>query len=294
MSWLSVFANNNRNPIGNALKNIAPLAGFIPGVGPYAAMGLGALGGAVGQGIRKGSNIGDIVGQGIQSGGQAGAVQGIKAGIGKLMAPKLALQTAKTAAAPVTQGAGYADPVTGQILGDVGDLGVELNKGASTGTTFSGPPRAFVPRGAGVAEAAPGANLLRGPNPFAAPFVPPPINGASAFGQTPGVASLQNLAGRGAPIIPTPPASFLSRLGASIEKSPTGYGMGVQGLGKLATAPAESRRADAEIRALDAQTAANEYKTEQERRRDIALQSLRQQLSDSSPFTQKPRDWFKS
>lgn len=258
MSWLSVFANNNRNFAGNALKNIAPLAGLIPGIGTLGAMGIGALGGAVGQGIRKGSNIGDIVGQGIQSGGQAGAVQGIKAGIGKLMAPKLALQT------------------------------------AAPGMATAAPGMATVGGSAGVAEAAPGASLLRGPSPFAAPFVPPPINGASAFGQTPGVASLQNLAGRGAPIIPTPPASFLSRLGASIEKSPTGYGMGVQGLGKLATAPAESRRADAEIRALDAQTAANEYKTEQERRRDIALQSLRQQLSDSSPFTQKPRDWFKS
>lgn len=267
MSWLSVFANNNRNFAGNALKNIAPLAGLIPGVGPYAAMGLGALGGAVGQGIRKGSNIGDIVGQGIQSGGQAGAAQGIKAGISKLMAPKLALQTAKTAAAPVTQGAGYADPVTGQILGDVGDLGVELNKGASTGTTFSGPPRAFVPRGAGVAEAAPGANLLRGPNPFAAPFVPPPI-------------------------IKEP--SWLSKLATNVQGKETAYGMGLQGLGKLATAPAESRRADAEVRALAAQTAANEYKTEQERKRDIAMESLRQLLSDNSPFTQKPRDWFKS
>ena len=270
MSWLSVFANNNRNPIGNALKNIAPLAGLIPGVGTLGAMGIGALGGAVGQGIRKGSNIGDIVGQGIQSGGQAGAVQGIKAGIGKLMAPKLALQTAKTAAAPVTQGAGYADPVTGQILGDVGDLGVELNKGASTGTTFSGPPRAFVPRSAGMAT----------------------VGGGAGVGQAPGVASLQNLAGRGAPIIKEP--SWLSKLAANVQGKETAYGMGLQGLGKLATAPAESRRADAEIRALNAQTAANEYKTEQERRRDIALQSLRQQLSDSSPFTQKPRDWFKS
>lgn len=63
--------DRNRNFTGNLLRNVAPLAGLIPGVGGLAAAGIGAAAGAAGRGIQKGTNIGDILKQGVQSGGSA-------------------------------------------------------------------------------------------------------------------------------------------------------------------------------------------------------------------------------
>lgn len=169
------FIDRNRDSVGNFLQNAAPIAGVL--TGGLGGIALGGLGAALGAGARRGTNIGNIVRTGVDnamvtSAGQNLASQfGYNGPMSQVGQAAKAAQTAKTAAAQVTQGAGYADPVTGQILGDVGDLGVELNKGASTGTTFSGPPRAFVPRGEiniqGVAR--PGiANLA----PLAAPATP--------------------------------------------------------------------------------------------------------------------------
>lgn len=71
MSWLSSFWNHNRNFLGNAIKNVAPAAFLIPGVGPGAAAALGGLGSALGQGIRKGSNFGDILKAGATGASEA-------------------------------------------------------------------------------------------------------------------------------------------------------------------------------------------------------------------------------
>ena len=151
------FVDRNRNFVGNALKNVAPIAGIL--TGGTAGVALGGLGAALGAGVRKGTNIGNIAKTGVEnamltSSGQNLAAQfgynGPMSQVGQAakaaQAAKVA-QTAKTTAAQVTQGAGYVDPVTGQILGDVGDLGVELNKAASTGATFSSPPKVAVPQG---------------------------------------------------------------------------------------------------------------------------------------------------
>ena len=71
MSWLSSFWDHNRSFLGNALKNVAPAAFLIPGVGPLAAAGIAGAGSALGRGIQKGANIGDILKQGVTGAGQA-------------------------------------------------------------------------------------------------------------------------------------------------------------------------------------------------------------------------------
>jgi hypothetical protein len=71
---------HNRDFLGNALKNVSPLAFLIPGLGPMAAAGLGAAGSALGRGIQHGANIGDILKQGAQGGAEAyGGAQGMNA-----------------------------------------------------------------------------------------------------------------------------------------------------------------------------------------------------------------------
>jgi hypothetical protein len=70
----------NRDQMGNALKNIAPAAFLIPGIGTAAAMGLGGLGSAFGRGIQHGANIGNILGQGLSGAAIAGGgAQGMNA-----------------------------------------------------------------------------------------------------------------------------------------------------------------------------------------------------------------------
>jgi len=71
---------HNRDFLGNALKNVSPLAFLIPGIGPMAAAGLGAAGSALGRGIQHGANLGDILKQGAQGGSMAyGGAQGLGA-----------------------------------------------------------------------------------------------------------------------------------------------------------------------------------------------------------------------
>jgi len=176
------FIDRNRDSVGNFLQNVAPIAGVL--TGGLGGIALGGLGAALGAGARRGTNIGNIVRTGVDnamltSSGQNLAAQfgynGPMSQVGQAakaaQAAKVA-QTAKTTAAQVTQGAGYVDPVTGQILGDVGDLGVELNRGASTGTTFSGPPRASVPRGTAVNIEGVARSGIANLAPLAAPATP--------------------------------------------------------------------------------------------------------------------------
>jgi len=76
MSWLSSFVDNNRNFAGNALKNVAPLLA-LTGLGSIPAGYLLAGGaGALGQGIKKGSNIGDILHAGVDAGSIGSGLQG--------------------------------------------------------------------------------------------------------------------------------------------------------------------------------------------------------------------------
>lgn len=66
MSIISSFWSHNRNFLGNAVKNISPVAAaFIPGIGPGLAALLAGGGSALGQGMEKGSNFGDIAKAGL-------------------------------------------------------------------------------------------------------------------------------------------------------------------------------------------------------------------------------------
>ena len=67
------LVDRNRNFVGNALKNVAPIAGVL--TGGVGGVLLGGLGAAAGAGIRKGTNIGNIAKTGVEnamltSGGQ--------------------------------------------------------------------------------------------------------------------------------------------------------------------------------------------------------------------------------
>lgn len=70
----------NRDQVGNLLKNVAPAAFLIPGIGPGMAAGIGGLGSALGRGIQHGSNLGDILKQGASGAAIAGGgAQGMQA-----------------------------------------------------------------------------------------------------------------------------------------------------------------------------------------------------------------------
>ena len=61
--------DRNRNFVGNALKNISPVAAaLIPGIGALAAGAIGGLGSALGAGIKHGTNIRDIAKTGVENG----------------------------------------------------------------------------------------------------------------------------------------------------------------------------------------------------------------------------------
>ena len=60
------FIDRNRNFVGNALKNIAPVAGIL--TGGLGGVALGGLGAALGAGIHHGTNIGDIAKTGVENG----------------------------------------------------------------------------------------------------------------------------------------------------------------------------------------------------------------------------------
>ena len=105
MSWLSSFVDNNRNFAGNALKNVAPLLA-LTGLGSIPAGYLLAGGaGALGQGIKKGSNIGDILHAGVDAGSIG---SGLQTGAGMLA--KSGLAGGQTAALQqmANQGSGMA------------------------------------------------------------------------------------------------------------------------------------------------------------------------------------------
>lgn len=80
MSWASQFIKHNRDFAGNLLKNAAPAAFLIPGIGPGAAAAIGGLGSALGRGIQHGANLGNIAKQGISGASIAyGGAQGMGA-----------------------------------------------------------------------------------------------------------------------------------------------------------------------------------------------------------------------
>ena len=141
MSWLSTLFDNNRNFVGNATKNLAPLLALTP------AGWLGAgLAGAVGQGIRKGSNLGDIVRSGVDAGSVGGSLQGLA-------------------------GAGAK---AGLMGGEQGALGTMARQGSGVGTMRG----MFAPGSQAVGGSAP---MPQVPAPMSAPSSAMPVYG-TGFG----------------------------------------------------------------------------------------------------------------
>ncbi len=99
------LADRNQNFTGNLLKNVAPLAALIPGVGPLAAAGLAAAAGGLGKSIQKGSNLGQDLGQGLTSGVEGLGASSLAGGLGGL----------GNAASTAAGGAGATSGATGAI-----------------------------------------------------------------------------------------------------------------------------------------------------------------------------------
>lgn len=78
---------------------------------------------------------------------------------------------------------------------------------------------------------------------------------------------------------PSAPTSLLGKLGKSVEKNPTAYAMGLQGLGSLATSGAQNRAADAEGRLTSAQADKIEYENKRKAESDETLKELRARLA---------------
>ena len=68
--YFNQLAARNQDSVGNLLKNVAPIAGLIPGIGPLLAGGIAAGG----QALIPGANLGDSIKSGIQGGGLGAGV----------------------------------------------------------------------------------------------------------------------------------------------------------------------------------------------------------------------------
>lgn len=99
--WLDQLVSRNQDSVGNLIKNVAPLAAIIPGVGPILSAGLGAAG----QAIIPGSNLGNDIKQGAVSGAEG---LGAAALGGALGVPGLSTPSLGSAANSVAKGVGAA------------------------------------------------------------------------------------------------------------------------------------------------------------------------------------------
>lgn len=79
---LGKIGESIRKPVGRALQVAAPFASFIPGVGPLAAAGLGALGGAVGGKIAGDSDKHALMAGAAGAAGGYGVGKGFAGGLG--------------------------------------------------------------------------------------------------------------------------------------------------------------------------------------------------------------------
>lgn len=111
--------DRNRNFVGNALKNIAPVAGIL--TGGLGGVALGGLGAALGAGIHHGTNIGDIAKTGVENGMLTSGGQNLLSSFGYNGPMSAMKQTAnKIAANAGTQGAAAFTPSSGSLMGGSG------------------------------------------------------------------------------------------------------------------------------------------------------------------------------
>lgn len=124
MSWVSSFLKHNRDFIGNAMKNIAPIAAFTP----LGALGAGAIG-ALGRGIQHGANLGNIVKTGATDAAIGG---GAHAGLNALRSAFV------PGSSPAATAGGFVSGQAGSGGGYMSDAAVQAGRaGASAGAGMS-------------------------------------------------------------------------------------------------------------------------------------------------------------
>jgi len=105
--------DRNRNFVGNALKNVAPIAGIL--TGGVGGVLLGGLGAAAGAGVRHGTNIGNIAKTGIDNAMLTSSGQGLASSMFGYNGPMSAVSQA--AAKASTNGAAALTPSSARLLG---------------------------------------------------------------------------------------------------------------------------------------------------------------------------------
>lgn len=136
--------DRNRNFVGNALKNAAPIAGIL--TGGLGGVALGGLGAALGSGIHHGTNIGDIAKTGVENGMLTSGGQNLASAFG-YNGPMSAMKQAanKLAANAGTEGAAFSPSSGAKVLGG-GPPDVDLaafDKGAGVMPSLSPAPSSF-------------------------------------------------------------------------------------------------------------------------------------------------------
>jgi len=261
MSWLSSFVNNNRNFAGNALKNVAPLLA-LTGLGSIPAGYLLAGGaGALGQGIKKGSNIGDILHAGVDAGSMG---SGLQTGAGMLAKSGLAGGQSAALQQMANQGSGMAGlknafAPSSQVAGaapNIGPVGMGGDIGAQYPGQLGDPRMTDIAKSAGMGG---GPGIQTGMS---------SLNPAMA----PGV---------GAPMKAPLPSSF-----SFPAPSPWYKQMGENALnkamqdpldtfGNIASLPYKTQFADANVRKLQAGADVDEMTAEQLRQQKANMDALR-------------------
>ena len=252
MSWLSSFVNNNRNFAGNALKNVAPLLA-LTGLGSIPAGYLLAGGaGALGQGIKKGSNIGDILHAGVDAGSMG---SGLQTGAGMLAKSGLAGGQSAALQQMANQGSGMAGLKNAFAPGSqaVGGSVPMPMYGAGQGVGID--PQSVAGMGGGPSIQTGMSSL----NPAMAPGV-----GASMKAPLPSSLTF-----------PTP-SPWYDRLGTAAKdqfmKDPI---TGLRVAGGIVGMPGEMRKNDAEAQLLQQQAETQGLTAEQLRQQQASMNALR-------------------
>lgn len=159
--YFDQLAARNQDSVGNLLKNIAPVAGLIPGVGPLIAGGVSALG----QSIIPGANLGQDIKSGVQGGalgagaGAIGSATGLTSTLGK------ALGAGLPTASPVAIGNMAADGT----LANVANASAPIAAGSQAGTDLASALPNIGGAVGGASSAINGAKTIAGGLPSASP-----------------------------------------------------------------------------------------------------------------------------
>ena len=263
MSWLSSFVNNNRNFAGNALKNVAPLLA-LTGLGSIPAGYLLAGGaGALGQGIKKGSNFADILHAGVDAGSMG---SGLQTGAGMLAKSGLAGGQSAALQQMANQGSGMAGlknafAPSSQVAGaapNINPMGMGGDIGAQYPGQLGDPRMADIAKSAGMGGGPPGINDI--PQ-ITAKMGRPVLNDALT---------------KYNPNNPIFDAPWYDKLGYNAKnefmKDPI---TGLRVAGGIAGLPGDMRKSDAEAQLLQQQADTQELTAEQLRQQKANMDALR-------------------